>query len=235
MAFWSQERGSSGCVAGANRYHRRVLRWLAPRLCRLQVPCGLAVALAFHATLAACATTGASSGFSSAHHRHQGLLQWSTDGETLNINQQGSIRPLKAPPRIQDELERIPGAVITFSGSILGPEVRIAAFRMVEAPDGMTPWVGRLLTDQSGVMLEDEVNRVRLALQGKALHRLKRQHGARIWVTGSVVGPHVLLVAHWGVLEPAPRIQEPILFHSAPEAEIPTRPLAPSSDGRNHP
>ena len=82
--------------------------------------------------------------------------------------------------------------------------IQVRRFEILEAPDGLAPLVGAVIVDQSGVMLQDELSGNRLALQGTALADLKKIPGARVWVTGAVVGPQVLLVAHWGLLTSAP-------------------------------
>jgi len=118
------------------------------------------------------------------------------------LDEQGSIRTLAGPSQLLDQLVRIPGAMVNIQGSGTASTVRVADFEITDAGDGLRPLVGWLIVDQMGVLLNDSVTGTRLALRGEALASLKDHHGARVWVTGSVIGPQTLLIAHWGILVP---------------------------------
>ncbi len=125
-------------------------------------------------------------------------------GGDLMLDMRGTRVPLDGAPAVVRELLRLDGARVAISGPA-GPRGVVARrYELLEAPDGMPPYLGSLLVDQSGVMLADETTGTRLALRGPELTLLKRHHGARLWITGSLVGPQILLVAHWGVLVDAP-------------------------------
>jgi hypothetical protein len=49
-------------------------------------------------------------------------------------------------------------------------------------------------------VIQDEMTGTELLLRGEALEEMKRHHGGRVWVTGSIVGPRRVLIAHWGLL-----------------------------------
>ena len=122
----------------------------------------------------------------------------------LMLDMRGTLLPLSGASDVVAQLERLGGARVAIRGPA-GPRGVVARrFELLEAPDGMVPYLGRVIVDQSGVMLADETTGVRLALRSSELALIKGQHGARIWVTGSLVGPQILLIAHWGVLVDAP-------------------------------
>ncbi len=145
--------------------------------------------------LAGCATTGAGG------KRIFGVIGF--DGDVLVLDMRGTALPLRAAPELVDQLRRIEWARVAIRGTAARDGVFAKDFEMLEAPDGLPPHVGRLIVDQSGVMLQDEVSGRRLGLRSSELGRVKQHHGSRIWVTGSLTGDHLLLIAHWGVLVPA--------------------------------
>jgi len=110
---------------------------------------------------------------------------------------------MKAAPDLLAQLDRLPGAFVAVRGPRTVEQVIVRDFEILEAPDGLSPLIGTVIVDQSGVMLQDQVSRTRLALRGEALIDLKKEHASKVWVTGSIVGPQTLLVAHWGLLIPA--------------------------------
>jgi hypothetical protein len=124
-------------------------------------------------------------------------------GELL-LDMRGTLLRLTGTPGAIDQLSRLGGARVAIQGRASASGVHARQFELLEAPDGMVPHTGILIVDQSGVMLADELSGARLALRSSELALLKRQHGARLWVTGSLVGPQLLLIAHWGVLIDAP-------------------------------
>lgn len=124
-------------------------------------------------------------------------------GELL-LDMRGTLLPLSGAPDVVDQLGRLNGARVAIAGRAGKNGVHARSYELLEAPDGMAPHVGRLIVSQSGVQLEDQVSGVRLALRSSELATIKRHHGAVLWTTGSLVGPQLLLVAHWGVLIDAP-------------------------------
>jgi hypothetical protein len=125
------------------------------------------------------------------------------DGRIL-LDFLGNRLPVRARPAILDQLSRLPGAVLRIRGPTGPRAVHVRAFEILDAGDGLTPYVGRVVVDQAGVQLLDEVTGTRLALRGEALQALRELHGARVWASGSIVGPRLVLVAAWGVLVPVP-------------------------------
>ena len=146
-----------------------------------------------------CATTGSTAGSSAV----LGLVQEVGPDGALSLDEQGRIRTLVGPRQLLDQLARIPGAIVSIRGPVTSSSVRVREFEIVDAGDGLRPLVGHIIVDQAGVQLEDQVTGTRLALRGEALASIKHQHGSRVWVTGSVIGAQVFLVAHWGLLVPA--------------------------------
>ncbi len=124
-------------------------------------------------------------------------------GELL-LDMRGTLVPLGGVDVVVDQLARLGGARVAIQGTARPSGVFARGYEMLEAPDGLPPHIGVLVVDQSGVVLRDEVDGVALALRSAELANIKRHHGARLWITGSLVGPQALLVAHWGVLIDAP-------------------------------
>jgi len=174
---------------------------MPPRLTR-----SIAVVFLVVLVMSGCVTTGSPSsagrpGLGRAPIR--GIVGATSEGE-LGLDLQGLLLKVVASPTILDQLDRIPGAYVEIRGAVGAASVRVRAFEILDAGDGLRPMVGTLVIDQSGVMLADEVTGTRLALRGGALAKLKDLHDARVWLTGTVVGPSVMLVAHWGLLVPPP-------------------------------
>ena len=124
--------------------------------------------------------------------------------QVLSLHVQGDRLRIQGPPAVVDRLDRLVDARIACRGRVGNGAVFIRSFEILEAPDGMVPYLGRLVYDQAGVALADETTGTRIALRSAELEALRRSHGDLVWVTGTIVGPQVLLVAHWGVLVPAP-------------------------------
>lgn len=164
------------------------------------VPGPSAIALLLAAALApaasGCATTGAS-------RREVGVVVVHGVDQALCLDLQGAILPIAGRAPVLAQLDRIVDARIEFRGNVGKRQVSVRSFEMIEAPDGMAPFVGRVVVDQAGTMLADETTGTRIALRSSELESLALQHGARVWVTGLIVGPQLLLVAHWGVIAPA--------------------------------
>jgi hypothetical protein len=154
-------------------------------------------------TVPGCATTRSQGGWAGSRVT-RGLIEVDPASSSLVLVVAGVDLAISARPELREELERLPGAFIAVTGRRSESAIQVQGYQLLEAPDGLAPLIGDIVVDQSGVMLEDEVTGSRLALRGAALIDLKRQHRARVWVTGSVVGPQVFLVAHWGLLVPAP-------------------------------
>jgi hypothetical protein len=145
-----------------------------------------------------CATTG---GVGRAPL--MGMVSLEGHEQVLSLDARGQVFAISGPARILDEIDRIVDARIAVRGKVSEGRIHIRAYEMVEAPDGLPPYVGRLVVDQSGVRLEDATTGTRIGLRGPELAAMKRHHAARVWVTGTVVGRQTLLIAHWGVLAPA--------------------------------
>jgi len=150
-----------------------------------------------------CASSRAQGGWAGSN-LIRGMVQVDAASSSLVLSVAGVDLPILARADVMDQLDRLPEAFIAVTGSRSKEGVQVRSFEILEAPDGLAPLVGVIIVDQSGVMLQDEVSGNRLALRGAALADLKKMFRARVWVTGSVVGPQVLLVAHWGLLVAAP-------------------------------
>lgn len=157
-------------------------------------------------TVTACATTGGpppvSSDAPGTDTRLRGLVVPASDVTPLSLDERGLIRTLAGPNQLLAQLARIPGAYVAIRGPATSSQVRVRDFEIIDAGDGLRPLVGWVIVDQAGVQLEDSVTGTRLSLRGDALRDIKDEHGARVWVTGSVVGAQTLLVANWGILVP---------------------------------
>ncbi len=152
-----------------------------------------------------CATVSGARGSSHV----TGLVLPAGPEGALSLDERGRIRTLAGPRQLLDQLTRIPGAIVSIRGPVGDASVRVREFEIVDAGDGLRPLVGRMVVDQAGVQLEDTVTGTRIALRGEALASLKNEHGSRVWVTGSVIGPQTFLVAHWGLLIPADEASSP--------------------------
>jgi hypothetical protein len=142
------------------------------------------------------------SGCATAGGGQTGFLTLRGVNQTLVLAQSGEDLVLQARPEILAQLDRLVDARVRVRGLVQGSGIRVRDFELLEAPDGMVPFVGRIVVDQSGTRLDEEPGNTPIFLRGDALRALRRQHGARVWITGSVVGEQTLLIAHWGVLVP---------------------------------
>ena len=122
------------------------------------------------------------------------------DGALILRTRELDLRP-QVSRVLREQLLRIPGATVRVPGKRIGRRPCVRHFRIEVAPDGLAPFVGRLVIDQSGSFLDDEVTGRRLALAGPNGPG-REVHGARLWLTGAVVGIGAIAVAHWGVLIP---------------------------------
>ena len=119
--------------------------------------------------------------------------------------QSGGDLTLRGRAEILDQLNRLVDARVRLDGPEQGGTVTVRGYQIIEAPDGMVPYVGRIVVDQSGTRLDQEPEGTPIYLRGDELRTLRHQHGARVWLTGSVVGAQTILIAHWGVLVPPTR------------------------------
>lgn len=181
-------RGPAGGYSDTFEKNPNLALQSAPVLIRV-----LAIALLL--ALPGCAPKGAS--------RPVGMVVLVGVDQVLSLNRMGVVAPISGPPAVVAQLDRLVGARVAVRGRISDSSAWVRAYEMIEAPDGMAPYIGRLVVDQSGVRLQDETTGTRLALRSADIETLKRHHGDRLWVTGSIVGPQLLLIAHWGVIVPA--------------------------------
>ena len=143
----------------------------------------------------ACATTPRGSG------PMEGLVVRHGDEGTLGLERFGKARAISSTERITTQLGRLVGASVAVRGGLAGDHgVRVRSFELLDPGDGLAPMVGTVIADQFAIVIDDEITGTRLALRGAALADLREQHAARVWITGSVVGPRQVLVAHWGLL-----------------------------------
>ena len=149
-----------------------------------------------------CAASRAKGGWAGSSVT-RGLLEVDHRSDHLQLLVSGTTLKMQAAPALEAQLGRLPGAFLAVRGPRTAEEIVVRDFEILEAPDGLSPLIGTIIVDQSGVMLKDQVSRSRLALRGAALIDLRREHASKVWVTGSIVGPQNLLVAHWGLLVPA--------------------------------
>ncbi len=138
-----------------------------------------------------------------ASSRTVGIVTLYGVDQILSLNIQGTVVPIEGRSQVIDQLDRLIDARVAITGTVGSSRVRVQDYEILEAPDGLVPYLGILVHDQSGVGLQDETTGTRIALRSSDVDRMKRQHGDRVWVTGSIVGPQTLLVAHWGVLVPS--------------------------------
>ena len=162
-------------------------------LSRATVGAGILTALVMGLVVSGCATSGGVK---------TGFLSLRGVEQTLVLAQSGEDLTLRARPEILAQLDRLVDARVRVMGFVQGSGISVRDFELLEAPDGMVPFVGRIVVDQSGTRLDEEPGGTPIFLRGDSLRALRRQHGARVWITGSVVGEQTLLIAHWGVLVP---------------------------------
>lgn len=142
--------------------------------------------------LAGCATT---------RGPVHGIVQ--VDGDAVSLDVRGQVVPVAASRDLLAELRRLDRAGVGVRGAIQGGTLRVRSYELVEGPDGLPAYYGTLVVDQGGPVLKDEVTGARIGLRVLDLEELRQQHGARLWVTGTFVGGQVLMVASWGILQPA--------------------------------
>lgn len=141
-----------------------------------------------------CATSG--TGFA-------GFLALQGVEQEVVLQHSGDPLRLAGRPAVLAELDRLVDARVTLRGSLRGDTLHVRDYEILEAPDGMVPFVGRVVVDQSGARIDEEPGGTPIYLRGEDIRSLRRHHGALVWVTGSVVGAQTLLIAHWGLIVPA--------------------------------
>ena len=148
-------------------------------------------------------TGAATSGCATTQSRITGLVALRGFEQELVLDRGDETLRLGGRKDVIAQLDRLVDARVRLQGAVQGDTVLVRGYELLEAPDGMVPYIGRLVVDQSGARLDEASSDTPIFLRGEELRVLKRNHGARIWITGSVVGPQTLLIAHWGVLVPA--------------------------------
>ncbi len=155
------------------------------------------------ATVLACATTPRGGA-----RAYEGVVVHVGAEAVLSLAREGHVRAMTGPERLILQLDRLPGASVSVRGGLVGDdELRVRDFQLLDPGDGLAPMVGTLIADQFAIVIDDEITGTRLALRGPQLRELKRHHGGRVWVTGSVIGPRQVLIAHWGLLLTAHEVE----------------------------
>jgi len=131
-----------------------------------------------------------------------GLLALRGVDQHLVLSQADLDLGLTGRAEVMAMLDRLVDARVRVAGPEVSGVVTVRSFEILEAPDGMIPFVGVVVVDQSGTRLDEESSGTPIYLRGDDLRSLRRHHGARIWVTGSVVGGQTILIAHWGLIAP---------------------------------
>lgn len=148
--------------------------------------------------IAGCATTRGAQG-----SRTVGIVTLDGIEQVLSLRVANGTLRVTGAVDVLDQLDRLVDARVACRGPVSADAIRVRGYELLEAPDGMAPYLGRIVYDQAGVFLAGRTAGTRIALRSGDLDALKRSHGDVVWVTGSIVGPQILLVAHWGVLIPA--------------------------------
>jgi len=185
-----------GVTIGAIR--RKSKKGLLPSLAVVGRLRALVLSLLALALIGGCATTRGAAG-----SRAVGVVSLEGIDQVLSLRVPDGVLAIGGPEKVVDQLDRLVDARVACLGPVGSGAITVRSFEILEAPDGMVPYLGRLVFDQSGVVLADETTGTPLALRSAELAALKRSHGDYVWLTGTIVGPQTILVAHWGVLIPA--------------------------------
>lgn len=150
--------------------------------------------------LSGCATSG---------RLTTGLVALRGVEQRLVLTQAHLELSLRGRAELLEQLDRLVDARVRVTGPRQRGRLTVRAYELLEAPDGMIPFVGRVVVDQWGTRIDEESSGTPIYLRGDDLRRLRRHHGAQIWVTGSVVAGQTLLIAHWGLIVPPPESNHP--------------------------
>jgi len=94
------------------------------------------------------------------------------------------------------------GDSIAVRGLRVGESIWVKEWQVVTGADGSAPYLGRLVRHGANLVLEDRNSGGRFVFDESSYKNLEGEAGNIVLVRGFVVGPHVLHVMDWKVLEP---------------------------------
>lgn len=117
---------------------------------------------------------------------------------------EGQLLAVQAPPEVLSELARLPGARVRVAPTPRGGAIRVPGYVLLDPGDALPPYVGEVVATVDRVLVRDPATGAELVLQGPVARDLRRLTGAKVWVTGHLVGAGRLEPVHYGILRPAP-------------------------------
>jgi hypothetical protein len=143
--------------------------------------------------LAGCASTGAT---------HIGLLR--VAAEQVELQLPDASLTLRGR-ELEVDLRNLDGARVEIAGIRLGARrIRVVGYRVLDPGNGMHPYVGQLRVGQLGPTLVDEALGREFDVARPWPPELASLHGARVWLTGELVGLDLLQVSAFGIIRPPP-------------------------------
>ena len=125
-----------------------------------------------------------------------------TDDQRLVLEQVDGHRYQLVGPQLVDELRTVPGARVEVAGLGNGPRYRVGGYRILDIGNGEQPYVGFVVVDQAGTRIRDEALGRDFFLDGIPTASVRDLHGAKIWITGLLVGADLLHVREFGIIRP---------------------------------
>lgn len=117
---------------------------------------------------------------------------------------EGQLLTVQAPPEVRAELARLPGARVRVAPAPREGTIRVPGYVLLDPGDALAPYLGEVVATADRVLVRDPGTGAELLVQGPVARDLRRLAGAKVWVTGHLVGPGRLEVVHYGILRPAP-------------------------------
>jgi len=105
-------------------------------------------------------------------------------------------------PELIEELRNLDGARVDVVGTVSGRRVRVVGYRLLDPGNGMQPYVGQLTIGQLDVSVYDIALGRRYTLARPLPVSIFELHGAKVWITGEVVGTDLIRVADFGIIRP---------------------------------
>ena len=100
-------------------------------------------------------TGAATSGCATTQSRITGLVALRGFEQELVLDRGDETLRLGGRKDVIAQLDRLVDARVRLQGAVQGDTVLVRGYELLEAPDGMVPYIGRLVVDQSGARLDE--------------------------------------------------------------------------------
>ena len=98
-------------------------------------------------------------------------------------------------------LSELQGHSAVVEGMRVGAKIHVRDWRVVAGSDGSAPYLGYLELYGANLVLHDRNSGARFVFDEASFDSLKEHVGRNLLVRGFIVGPHVLHVVEWEVLD----------------------------------